>query len=1039
MIKYQLYLLLFFCFVNEGIAQTISYHQNYTIKDGLPTNELYWLTQSNDGRLWIGSDAGLVEYDGLHFKTYSNKAVKNSSVNGMVIDQKNRMWGHNFANQLFCFQNDSLYLIETWENTVTVGSLNKITPIDSNRIYLSLTNSQSYVYHIHEDSLVKDTLIKYSFIFNPIWINKKKRHLLKATHHQLTSLHLLTDTTTKKISCNACYIPSEAKQQIKYVLEQSPIGSIFYVRNYINITVDTTFNYFFKYTIDSIYPIPFPPSIKSYQAFNLQIINTHWQGDSILWLATSQGIFAWNLHHNSSKHYLKGTFISDVYKDMEGNIWGTGIQKGLFFIPSEDIQEHLIHLGGKNSLQAIEKDHLGNLLLGHSKNEITYLDGKTATALCHIKLPHSNIIHRIHFDPIEQVYWIIIDDIPLLFDPKTYQLSLSNLPSLSIKKMIFDAYQNIYCATGQGAYLISKKNPEEQLPNSPLFSNLSLDTIDFSKKRSLTEYELCYSINPKKNNALILSTKNVRSYSIALQKVPIPTVWIGTANGLKRIVKGKIESVLDLDGASIIANDLLVVNDSMLWVASNNKGIFLLQHGQIKTHLTLKEGMPTKKVYKLAWQAPYLWIGSEKGLVRYNPAQQELLQWSAIQGLSINKVKNLVLSNKRVYLSDGQKLLSTSINLPPIKPFVPLIQITHFEVNNQEKKRHHPIELAATENSIKISFQGVSLKSQGSFTYLYRLLGSEKEWIKTNAYNNTIRYPQLAPGSYQFEVTVVDALGYPSREAAQISFTILPPFYKTWWFFLLVLSVGSLLIGGIFKWQIRQVEIKNNKRERQNQLDLEHSQLERDLRIAQLKALKAQMNPHFVFNILNSIQGLYIINDKKKANLLLSQFSQLIRSTLDRSEALEILLEEEIKLLQLYLEVEHIRVNQNFIFSITVDPLLQEKEIYIPSLLLQPYIENALKHGLLHKKGEKAVHVQFQLSHPPAFLTITIDDNGIGRTASKMQRRQQHQSFSVSANRKRLQLLNAEKKQPIILKFIDKTDAQGLAQGTTVILQIPLE
>ena len=202
------------------------------------------------------------------------------------------------------------------------------------------------------------------------------------------------------------------------------------------------------------------------------------------------------------------------------------------------------------------------------------------------------------------------------------------------------------------------------------------------------------------------------------------------------------------------------------------------------------------------------------------------------------------------------------------------------------------------------------------------------------------------------------------------------------------------------------------------------------------------MNPHFFYNALNTIQAYIFTNEKQKANAYLAKFSKLTRNVLEMSEKETISLNEEIEALKLYLELEKMRFSDQFNFDIVLENSLDKENIEFPPMLIQPYVENAIKHGLLHKKGEKELMITFRKEQN--LLIVLIDDNGIGRKRSKELNRiksEKHQSFSSDANEKRLEILNknAKSKAEIVLKFIDKQDINGVAIGTTVILSIPLE
>ncbi|MBP6456835.1 MAG: histidine kinase, partial [Chitinophagaceae bacterium] len=192
---------------------------------------------------------------------------------------------------------------------------------------------------------------------------------------------------------------------------------------------------------------------------------------------------------------------------------------------------------------------------------------------------------------------------------------------------------------------------------------------------------------------------------------------------------------------------------------------------------------------------------------------------------------------------------------------------------------------------------------------------------------------------------------------------------------------------------------------------------------------------------LNSIQELYTIGDKRMANEQMGNFAQLTRKILDVSGKQKVDLSEEIEILTKYLELESMRFENDFSYAIDLGENIDEEYLQIPPMLIQPYVENSIKHGLLHKKGHKNIHIYFELNQEETILKCIIDDNGIGRDASteiNKKRPQSHVSFSTSATEKRLQLLNQEKKVMIAVVFEDKMDETGNALGTRVTIQVPI-
>lgn len=238
---------------------------------------------------------------------------------------------------------------------------------------------------------------------------------------------------------------------------------------------------------------------------------------------------------------------------------------------------------------------------------------------------------------------------------------------------------------------------------------------------------------------------------------------------------------------------------------------------------------------------------------------------------------------------------------------------------------------------------------------------------------------------------------------------------------------------------------KQQKTKRKNELiasELKATQkqlaLEKQYRTSELKALKSQMNPHFVFNALNSIQDYILSNERNLASDYLGKFSDLVRRYLKFSDELSITLSDEVDSLKLYLELEQLRFEEHLQTTFKVDETLDIEHIRIPTMLIQPYVENAIKHGLLHKKGTSKLQVQF-LNYDENFVQCIVEDNGIGRKkASEIKAKQLrfHKSFALKANQSRLELLNYKSKHKIAVDIEDLGHVDN-PKGTRVTINIP--
>ena len=351
--------------------------------------------------------------------------------------------------------------------------------------------------------------------------------------------------------------------------------------------------------------------------------------------------------------------------------------------------------------------------------------------------------------------------------------------------------------------------------------------------------------------------------------------------------------------------------------------------------------------------------------------------------------------------------------------FFPLLKAVSngIELNNKQV-------LASDQNNISFYFDAIQYKIPTNLQYQYKLVGIDTSW-KILSYNiGNLNFYQLPPGQYEFKIQAYDKNGIYESQLKSFQFSILRPFWQRWWFILLVLIFTGCLIYLFFKVWSKRLILRQGLKER--------------LFKSQLVAIRSQMNPHFIYNVLNTVQGLLYDNRKAEVGNLLANFSDLMRKTLQSSDRQHHSLKEEIENLSLYLELEKARFDKNFEFKIELSLKDDPSDLIIPSMLLQPFAENAVKHGLMHKAGQKELVLQFNQSEEG--LDVYIIDNGIGRKQSALinqRNKSKPQSFAIKAISERIELFNRLYKQKILHDVIDQFDEHNYPSGTVIHIFIP--
>lgn len=335
------------------------------------------------------------------------------------------------------------------------------------------------------------------------------------------------------------------------------------------------------------------------------------------------------------------------------------------------------------------------------------------------------------------------------------------------------------------------------------------------------------------------------------------------------------------------------------------------------------------------------------------------------------------------------------------------------------------IHLKYFQNNLHFSFSATNFFFPERIEYAYQLTGIDKEWKYTNTLNRKIIYTNLWPGKYIFQLKAQIQGGNWQAETVEYTIVIQPAFWQTSWFKFL-----CILIAIVFIFYLGGKRIQSIRKREQQRIKQEKRLLE-----LEAKALRAQMNPHFVFNSLNSIKSLIIKNENDKAAEYLTTFSKLIRTLFQNSDKREVSLHDELETCKLYTQIEKMRFGDKVDFLFEVDENIDLKDIKIPALILQPVIENAIWHGLVPKENGGKVIVSVKEKN--GLVECIIDDNGIGRGLSRQYKSEYectHESKGIGLTKSRLELDKLLNDREDTIRIIDKTDQYNKGEGTTVII-----
>lgn len=527
-----------------------------------------------------------------------------------------------------------------------------------------------------------------------------------------------------------------------------------------------------------------------------------------------------------------------------------------------------------------------------------------------------------------------------------------------------------------------------------------------------------------KNNEVIpiseLSTSEIRKIEV----LPSGQIWVSRDDGIWVLEEGKFKRPSgDLPEIFYDSSNGIVEALGRVWIYNLSGGLYSIENNQSKLESIDQHSGMAFGAHFVAANGD-LWLFSELHqtilLIKKMDAKITIEQFqfdnfveSGFQG------RLLLVREKEIYLSTMEGLLVQKIDQLKKGKMMVNVAISEIRVNHKLAQNKELFELSYDQNNLNISFDGISFYGL-PLHYSYKLEGQDTKWIESE-YNH-VQYTNLAPGTYHFIVRA----GVPFNgwnEPTITTFVIAEPYWQTWWFRTSALFISLFIVFSVFRFRI--ITIRKKEREK-TKIAFELSRLE-------LNALKAQINPHFIFNSITSAMFYLSKNRNTEAVIYLRHFSKLIRKVLENSEKNVVSISEEIDLMRHYIFLESEQFEGNNIdFNVSffgLDP----KKTMIPPTLLQPYIENAIQHGLKNKPGKLLINITFTKKE---LVKIIIEDNGIGReAAAKLNEGKNHKSLGMLISSRRIKVINGTKQNEF--KITDLQDSKGTSRGTRISFFIP--
>lgn len=969
-------ILLFICllFCCRHSYGQFPYVKKLNYPEQLPTQVIYDMLTDSKGFIWLGTDKGLYRFNGRTFVSIPFTQTSSKAVSYLQEDNNGVVWCMNFYNQIFYFNKDSLRQYQLADAIVKQSSTFNNLVIGQKKLWL---NSFTSIYEFDKESHKAIRTVGGPGRVNRIiasGVNDNDFFYAYASEGYLFS------GSGNKWGWEAI---EQKYEELKFITGSD---------NVIGLGIGLDRPPPFQIKKDKrvlLNAIDLSPDVYIFQGVFIK--------SNDYWLCTQNGAYQWNTETGETKCYLPNERVSDVVKDYQGNYWISTLDNGVFVCSS--LANTLIKiydnplLDNFTRLQSLPN---GEILAGSSQGLMSKLN-LDDRGVFHYDLFKMREMEFIAYDTTSQ---LIFSNRGVFKQDEKEPVELMDYS----KGVSRDKFGNLIVSVFNGAFIM---NDHFGQPDRRPAVTCPLYNVDTSLNLSYG-YHFALTLRKKRSITSLAAAGKDR-------------FWVAYEDGLYEYeYSGRIQTLKDDEGQAVSGKSLLQLADGSLIAGTSTKGVMMFRNGEFIKSYTEKNGLSSNNIRKIVKQNNYIWVLTEVGLDRIDQLSGVITNYLDEYGLSNIIINDFIVQNDKLLFATPTGILLR----------YNIIRYSNFEIKFPTLKASSNGEevvagnyLPGGRHDITFYFEALHYISPSSVTYQYRLKGIDTNWRQVSNFNNQVIFNQLSPGKYEFEIQARSGLLYKSAIRG-FAFIVPKSFWQKNGFIVLVLLTISLIT-----WLVLR-QWKANLMRKQT--------IKEQLLKSQLVALRAQMNPHFLYNVLNTVQGLVYGNRKTEAGAMLGNFSDLMRKTLHASDKQLLPLNDEIENCRLYLELEKARFDEGFEYHIGVMNISDLSEIYIPSLLLQPFIENAVKHGLMHKRGAKRVDIKFEQKNDS--LEVTIEDNGIGRAQSmeiNQRTKSKPSSFATVALSERMDMFNSLYKRKITYNIIDKADERHNPTGTKIILSIP--
>ncbi len=1011
--KYLLILtVLLSCFCNSQlIAQHFPVLNFKTIseKNGLSSNEVNSIAQDNNGMMWIGTSNGLNRFDGSKIKCFFANTVDSGTLYSNLVTQ---LVNHKTGDMLVLGPN----------------SLQQLQPGKEVFASINLNLTRPFVFKKADETIVRDD-VKGLFRFSDAGLKRLQEPFRPFRQWGVTFktyLSLCTDRAGNYWGSIANRVfkldPVSKKSLVEFTLGQDMNIQDMYFDNKGRCWIATWGKGIFLLDLLTGSTRQFPLSVKDIVAFNFNSWTFNGKKYIIVCSDAHYSLILIDEETLAYKSYLSEsntTLVLRSFVDRDNNLW-LATNNGAKVVSAAPPLYEIIPIIYKNKNNLPENENSGVYAIKEVSNGFW------------ISKRYNGGIYQYDKN------WQLKNFRKNLINPET-----DRYRKISATTEAFDfmpLHNKVYISTESGLVVMDTASGKTTLlyPDDdslhPRLRNFSVKNDSLWWIRSFRKG--IYLFNNQQNRfkklySLRSTAGDYLNANYVLQTAK-KQVYASSFEGLFRLneIKDDFEKLNPGNLPSPVITGMAEDKNGLLWLCTQN-GLAAYNPSTGKLSRTFPEYAEMGSCTRVAID-PFnnVWFNCQQGYWCWVQQQQRMIKFGYNMGLPDNRAEaGFAAGNNEIVYGGAMdalvKFFPANIIQYSVKARSIITDIladgkrlTAMALNDSTEQ----VDIAAGSHAVNISFSVTEYSTPDQYRLFYRL-DEEKNWIL--AHNGIIGFNNLAHGNYSIELKGQNPLTGNYSSPYFLNISVLPKWYETWAFKISLLALAAGLIYFFYRMRINAI--------RKNSL------VKQRITETEMQALRAQMNPHFIFNSLNSIENFIMQNEKRLASDYLNKFSRLIRGILDSSKNEMVPFEKDMEVLKLYVELEQLRFNNKFTYSTSIDEELLNKNVRVPTLLLQPYVENAIIHGFSRIK-KTGLQLEITAAVKENYIHYTVEDNGAGRAkaaAYNEENRPDHKSVGLQITEERLRHINGNGSSDPV-HFTDLYDAEGKPAGTRVEIKLKI-